>query len=424
MHHQKFDAGDRAFAAHLFDEVRAMSATREGVTREGYSDKEASVLEFLTAEGRKLGLEPETDAAGNVWLVKPGRDRSLPAFVAGSHVDSVPEGGNFDGLAGVVAGLVCAHHWHAAGVEFERDYRVLMLRCEESSFYGKAYVGSLGMMGRLGGKEFALKHRTTGGTLGEALRSQGVDPAAVSTGRPVIDVDKIAAFVELHIEQGPMLDASETVRTGLVTGIRGNIRHKAVKCLGVAAHSGAVDKAYRHDALMATAELVHRMEERWQERLDAGDDLVFTVGVLKLADTAAISVIPGEVTFSVDMRSLSLETCRAFEAEMREAAGEIAARRGVSFEFDAPLVTEPGLVSKAVFERLEKAAADEGVPVRAMASGAGHDTAVLSAAGIPAAMIFVANQNGSHNPREAMKLDDFMTGAEVLRRAVENFDLA
>ena len=209
----------------------------------------------------------------------------------------------------------------------------------------------------------------------------------------------------------------------MVKGIRGNIRHKTVKVLGETAHSGAVNKEYRHDAVMAAARLISRLEDRWQERLDAGDDLVFTVGVIKTSSTAAISVIPGEVSFTVDMRSLSMDTVKAFHDDMTAMADEIAAERGVRFEFDTPLYTQPAHVTESLAKHLEESAACAGIPVMRLASGAGHDSAVLGNCGLPVAMIFVANQKGSHNPHEAMELDDFMKGAELLRHAVEDFDL-
>ena len=188
-------AATKDFARRLFDTVREMSADVRGVTRQGYGPVETKVLEFLKDEGRKLGLEIETDAAGNVWMTMKGRDSTRPAFVAGSHVDSVPQGGNFDGLAGVVAALVAAKHMHDEGVVPAVDYRVLMMRCEESSFFGKAYVGSLGMLGRLKASDLALRHRTEAGTLADAIRSTGVDPERLTTGEPVVEVKKIGAFV-------------------------------------------------------------------------------------------------------------------------------------------------------------------------------------------------------------------------------------
>lgn len=136
------------FCRSIFDTVRKMSADGLGVTRQGYSTTETEVLDYLKMIGQELGLEINTDLAGNVWMCLPGKNRDLPAFVAGSHADSVPQGGNYDGLAGITAALAVAWWMRRTGFVPERDYMILMMRCEESSFFGKAYVGSLALTGQ------------------------------------------------------------------------------------------------------------------------------------------------------------------------------------------------------------------------------------------------------------------------------------
>lgn len=410
------------YAKAILDTVRRMSADTLGVTRQGYSELETDVLHYLQGLGRDLDLEIHSDDAGNVWMTLPGRDRSLPALVSGSHVDSVPQGGNYDGLAGVTAALTVAWWMRRHQFQPERDYTVLMMRCEESSFFGKAYVGSLGMMGRLTTADLLLRHRTQDITLGQSISSCGLDANALTTGKPVIDLEKFGSFIELHIEQGPTLTSNEKVRVGVVTGIRGNVRHKNVVCHGETAHSGAVNKEFRHDAVMATTALIHRLENAWQEWLDKGEDLVFTVGVIRTGATAAISVIPGEVSFTVDMRSLSADTCERFHTLMLEEAAKIEKERGVRFDFDKALYTAPGAVDQALSDRLYAAAEANHIPCMRLPSGAGHDAAVIGAAGVPVAMIFVANQNGSHNPHEEMQMKDFMTGVDLLWQTVRTFD--
>lgn len=419
LSYTQFASQTGPFAEALFDAIHAMSVDPvAGVSRQGYSALETAVLDRLTVFAQELGMSAETDAAGNVWLTLPGEDRTLPAIVMGSHADSVPQGGHYDGLAGIVAGFTVVKALKEAGVTPKSDVRILMMRCEESSFFGKAYVGSLGMMGRLTADDLALKHRTLDRTLGDFMKEVGVDTARMTSGQPVIDISRIKAFIELHIEQGPMLDGLLPARCGVVTGIRGNIRHKKVKCIGQTAHSGAVNKEFRHDAVMATAALLSRMEAKWQEFLDAGRDLVFTAGVLNTAPSAAIAVIPGETTFTVDIRSLDDATCQDFHAVLEAVAEEESAARGVTFEFDRPIVSAAGHVNAELSARLMAAAKKAGVPCVPIPSGAGHDTAVLSRAGIPCAMIFVANQNGSHNPHEAMKMEDFLQGCYILLHAV------
>ena len=168
---------DADFCAAIFDHVRSMSKDHEGVTRQGYGPLETQVLDYLEGIGRELNLEISKDAAGNVWMTLPGRDRTLPAVVSGSHADSVPQGGNYDGLAGIVAALTVARRMRREGVTPLRDYRVLMMRCEESSFFGKAYVGSLGMMGP------SRNPTLRSSTARRAKRSANASPPAGSTRR-------------------------------------------------------------------------------------------------------------------------------------------------------------------------------------------------------------------------------------------------
>lgn len=173
---------------------------------------------------------------------------------------------------------------------------------------------------------------------------------------------------------------------------------------------------------MAFTDWMQRVDRAWDRWLIQGEDLVFTVGVLKMASSAAISVIPGEVTFSVDIRSLSADTVKRFHDLMQKYGEEVASERGVKIEYDPALVTAPSGVDAALSDRLETSAKAEGIPCMRLASGAGHDSAVLGNNGIPVAMIFVANQLGSHNPHEAMKMEDFMQGTDILWAAVSHFD--
>ena len=204
-----FQKDSLVFAQKCFDDVRAMSKDTTGVSRQGYSPVETKVLEYFKKIGVELNLEISTDKAGNVWMTVPGKNRELPALVSGSHADSVPQGGNYDGLAGIVAALTVARWMRETGYQPERDYTVLMMRMEESSWFGKCYVGSLGMTGQLTEKDLALKHRSNGKTLAETIKECGFNPEDLTTGKPVVDLAKMAAFIELHIEQGPTLDSSE-----------------------------------------------------------------------------------------------------------------------------------------------------------------------------------------------------------------------
>ncbi|HBN73999.1 MAG TPA: Zn-dependent hydrolase [Sutterella sp.] len=417
-----FQEAARPIAEAFLDAVREDSKDGRGVSRQGYGPHEEFVHRLVKKAGERMGMEIEIDPAGNLWVTRPGKNRALPAIVSGSHGDSVPEGGNFDGLAGVCAALTVAEMLHKENVQLERDFTVLVTRMEESSWFGRAYVGSLALTGKLKPSEIQLCHRNTSVTLAETIRQCGFSPEIMVSGKMLKDLSNIAAFIELHIEQGPRLDSDTVNRIGVVTGIRGNLRHKICHVIGQTAHSGAVDLEFRHDAVMALAELLSRMDKHWKSWLAAGQDLVFTCGVVNTEPTAAIAIIPGKVSFGLDMRSLSMQTLWKFHELMETECAAISQERGVRFEFDDVLVCESSGVDPAVRLRLETAAKQHNLHAINLPSGAGHDAAVLSNAGVPVGMIFVANQNGSHNWREAMKIEDFMQGTELLWHTVCDFD--
>jgi N-carbamoyl-L-amino-acid hydrolase len=393
-------------------------ATRDGpgITRESYGVGENIALEILEQYGRDTGLSCVRDRAGNMWFSSADEDREAPAVVIGSHVDSVPRGGNYDGLAGVVAGLAVLEDLkeHLAHLP---PLRVLALRGEESAWYGRAYTGSLALLGRLPSEALDLRRRDGSGTLREAMTRCGADVAAISRQESLLP-HRMAAYLELHIEQGPVMVARGWP-VAAVTGIRGSLRHNRVRCLGEAGHSGAVPRWLRHDAMLAVAQLLARMDEHWRVLLQMGMDLVMTTGICTTpSQSHAVSVIPGEVVFSFEVRSQDASTLSRFHKLMHEECSAIATERGVKFEFDEALASTPATMDEEWLHRFEMAAQRAGHPIERMPSGAGHDAAVFAAAGVPAAMLFVRNEHGSHNPREAMDLVDFAAAEKVLRSAI------
>ncbi|MBQ8829462.1 MAG: Zn-dependent hydrolase [Burkholderiaceae bacterium] len=420
---QQLRYGAYDFAKKVFDEIRDFSRDPViGISRQGYGPIEQKVHDYLKERAKELDLEVKIDRAGNLFLTLPGLDRTLPCYMTGSHADSVPQGGHYDGLAGVVAGLTTLYWLRQTKTQPKRDVTLVVFRMEESSWFGKAYVGSLAMTGQLVPEDLALKHRNKDQTLAEAMTEAGFDTNEILRKDCSIDLKRIAAFTELHIEQGPTLDSKKKERVGIVTGIRGNFRHKECRCIGVTAHSGAVNKEFRHDAVMAMGNLLYRMDKHWDEWLARGEDLVFTMGVFKTSSSSAIAIIPGEVSFSIDIRSLSRDTLNRFHALLEAECAVIAADRGVRFEFDRLLICEEANVDPDLSQHLVNAASKAEIPVLQIPSGAGHDSAVLGNLGVPVTMIFVANQDGSHNPHEKMKLEDFMLGTEVLFTSIVTYD--
>ena len=274
------------------------------------------------------------------------------------------------------------------------------------------------MMGKLSEADLGRRWTPDSPTLAERLTAQGYDVARLSSGTPVVDPKSIAAFLELHIEQGVRLTQPGGPRVGLVTGIRGMVYHRMIHCWGEPAHAGAIDFPFRHDALAATTRLVAGAWERWSQRVAKGEDLVFTTGILETDPTAIFNKVPEHVRFSLDARSLSAETREGFIEEFYEDAKRLEAFHGVRFEFDPAGRNEPMESDPALLAKLEEGAALLGIPVIHEPSGAGHDAQTFGLEKIPFAMVFIANANGSHNPDEAVETDDFLAGAAVLTETV------
>jgi N-carbamoyl-L-amino-acid hydrolase len=282
-------------------------------------------------------------------------------------------------------------------------------------------MGSSALLGRLSPEDLATPHVVSGVPMLEAMRAAGVAADRVARGERLLDPASLACWLELHIEQGPVLVARK-IPVSVVTGIRGNIRHRAVECIGEAGHSGAVPRWLRRDAVFAVAELMTRLDRHWRTLLERGRDLVVTCGIVG-TDPAehALARIPGLVRFSFEARSQSEEVLEAFyDLFLSECAG-IGEERGVRFRFDRRLDTAPARMDEALAGRLRAGLRDMGLADEPIPSGAGHDAAVFAQAGVPSGMIFVRNEHGSHNPKEAMEMDDFLLGADLMARTLREF---
>lgn len=404
-------------AKRLFADIKKASQDGLGVSRSSYGDGETRALQVIEEAARQHGLDCYYDCGANLWLSLPDNPVG-PATVIGSHLDSVPQGGNFDGLAGVVAGLLVLVHFKNTGSMPSTPVKVLALRGEESAWFGKAYLGSLALTGQLSAEDLDLKHRKTAQTLASAMTNLGISIDRVKAGQPLIDIDSINAYLELHIEQGPTMVARRWP-VAPVTGIRGNIRHNRIVCQGETGHSGAVPRWLRKDAVLAFADLMSRLDEHWRVLQQMGMDLVMTCGIVSTnIQSHAVSVIPGDVGFSFEVRSQNEQTLEQFYQLMRTECEDIASSRGVKFHFDRKLFTKPAIMDSAWVERLTQACQACRIETQAMPSGAGHDAAVFANIGIPSGMLFIRNDHGSHNPHEAMEIDDFMLGVNVLRLAL------
>jgi N-carbamoyl-L-amino-acid hydrolase len=401
-------------ATGLFTEIAARTADSEGISRPAFSAIETDTLQFLIDFARSHGLVSAWDGGRNVVFSLPEHADAASYVLVGSHVDSVPSGGNFDGLAGILSGLMCLVKARYEGAHFARPVKVIAMRGEESAWFGPCYIGSKALLGVLSTEELAAGHRQDGRSLEAHMQSVGIDTAPVREGNPLIEVGRLQAYLEVHIEQGPVLIARNQP-AAIVSGIRGNVRYKNITCFGEAGHSGAVPLAYRHDPVLAMAELLTVLDAAWHEFVASGRDLVVTTGMVSTDITKhALARIPDSVAFSLDVRSQDSGMLRIMQDLVLEHVGRIERERSVRFDLGTALWTEPALCNTRLVAGLADAARCIGVEPMLIPSGGGHDAATFCQAGVPTGMIFIRNSNGSHNPREAMGIDDFQIATAIL----------
>ena len=404
----------------IFDDIAVLTKDRYGVSRETYGKGETDAINYLSKLAVELGLHVEVDDAANVFFSSKPIVNSRYMLI-GSHMDSVPLGGNFDGLAGVLAGFLILSYLSKNKINLSLPLKVIALRGEESAWYGRNYIGSKSIFGLLTKEDLNSTHRKTGEKLSKAMQSCGVDINKIQSSISLIDKENIELFIELHIEQGPIL-VDRNWPAAIVTGIRGNNRHHNIICKGSAGHSGTIPRYLRKDAVFAGADLITRMDDHWNTIQQHGGDLVLTSGIFHTdSDHHAMSRIPGEIFFSFESRSQDVATLDALEALLKSECKTIERERGVKFEFDELIKSSPAELDEVIIKNLLNAAESLGFERASLPSGAGHDAAVFANVGIKTGMIFVRNDKGSHNPYEAMDIKDFMAGLSILKKFIIDY---
>ena len=339
----------RALATELFDALRAATGDGVGITRASYGDGESAALDIIDAKARALGLRTERDAGANLVVTLEGSEPDLPFLACGSHLDSVPQGGNFDGAAGVVAGLIVLAGFKADGFRPRRTMKLFGLRGEESARFGKAYMGSSALFGRLTAADLAVKDADGKSTLGECMRDVGARCRSDRKRRTACSIPKALPPGSNCISSRARSSPRGDLPIGIVTGIRGNIRHRVVECVGAAGHSGAVPRWLRHDAMFATSELISHLDHHWRTLLERGRDLVITAGVVGTdPHEHAIARIPGRLRFSFELRSQSKETLEAFYDLFLSECQLVGEERGVEFKLDRRLESAPAIMDRGL----------------------------------------------------------------------------
>lgn len=382
-----------------------------GVWRPVYSAAWVAAQARVAEWFAEAGLAVRRDAVGNVWGRIEGSDDAA-AIVTGSHVDSQLPGGRFDGALGIVGGLVAVGELIRTRGRPRRSLEVVSF-CEEeaSRFATTNFWGSRAVIGRIGEGEAAAMRDHDGMGMVEAMAEAGLDASQIGEARR--DPAELAGFVELHIEQGPRLEAARTA-VGVVTAITG-YRQYAVELRGTAAHAGAFPMAGRRDPMAGAAEIVSRVIET---AIRLGPPAVTTVGRMSVEPNAR-AIVPASVAFTIDARHPEADGLRALtvahEATMREVAARRELELSVRIDSDrAPCPCDPALVAALA----AAAEAVAGAPVPAMASGAVHDAQQMAAVW-PVAMLFVRSRDGlSHTPAEFSSLEDVAAGINTLATAL------
>jgi allantoate deiminase len=378
-----------------------------GVTRLAWSPELRQVLDWLSGQLVELGLEVELDAAGNLigrWEAGSGKP-----IAVGSHLDTVPSGGRYDGALGVLSGLQAIRLLKERKFEPRGPLWLISFMDEEGARFGAALFGSRAFVGKDLG-DLGDRRDSDGTSLREAMAELGFDFDRVPDAR---QVDKLGGYLELHIEQGPVLE-TEGVEIGIVTGIVGLIGFRA-RFVGEANHAGTTPMRLRRDALCGAATAVLALRDAALSR----DDITTNVGIIS-AEPGGFNVVPGAAEFTIDVRSATEEGYAALEPLVRETLDRIAAEQELELELDEVYRLEPLPMDPQLVSVLEEAAQAEGATSMRMPSGAGHD-AMEVGRHVPAGMLFVPSRKGiSHSPEEYTQPEHCELGARVLARALES----
>jgi allantoate deiminase len=389
-----------SLTADLEEAARFGAHADGGISRFAWTPELAEVNDWFIRRLEDLGLAATVDAAGNVigrWDAGEG-----PAVLTGSHLDTVPRGGRFDGALGVLAALEAVRILKGQGIQPRRPLWIVSFNDEEGARFRTGMLGSRAFAGEIDSEDWRRRG------VADAMAEAGFDFDRLGDARMV---DRVGAFLELHIEQGPVLEQAGA-DVGIVTGIVGLLGFRA-RFLGEANHAGTTPMGLRRDALAGAARAVLALRDEARRR----DDMTANVGMCTVAP-GGFNVIPDVADFSVDVRSPTPEGFAHVDGFVRDTLARIAADESLGLELEETHRLEPVPLAPELQDLLERAAGREGATHMRMASGAGHDAMVLGRH-VPAAMLFVPSRGGiSHNPDEYTAPEQCELGARVLARAL------
>ena len=410
---------DIQYTKYLFDSVKKISFANPGVIRDTYGKGENLTHDFLIKEANKFTKDIIIDYGGNFLATYPGKLKKK--IVIGSHLDSQKHGGNFDGLTGVIMGLVLIKFFFENNIRPKYSISVMGIRGEESCWFPYSYIGSKIAVGKFDKKLLdSLKRSDTKKSLSYHINKSGFNAKKVSKKQIKFDIKNFKFFIEPHIEQGPVLEKKK-IPLGIVTGIRGSFRFRDAFCKGEYLHSGATPYDYRKDSVVAVSNLVNEMNIFWKAQLKKNKDLVITFGQFFTDNEEhSFAKSSGLVNFCIDVRSNSKNTLEYTKKNLIKKIKLIEKQTKTKFFLGKETNSEPALMDKKLIKKFQIYSKMISMKFETMASGAGHDASVFANYGIPSLMLFIRNKNGSHNPKEYMSIKNFEEVFKVLKGIIKD----
>lgn len=399
--------------ARRIEELSAFGGSELGMNRLVYTKEEEAALNYLKGIFHELGLSVRVDAVGNLFARYEGLDPILKPIVSGSHIDSVRNGGKYDGNLGVLAALEVIQRLHEEGLRLKHPLELFISKDEEGTRYGSTMFGTAAMIGEVTHEDLDSRMDADGISLREAIQKAGYAPEELASA--VVQPGSLAAYIELHIEQAVVLE-SEALPIGIVTGIAGPC-WISVTIKGVAGHAGATPMRIRHDPMVAASRLIaetDRIARQYQ-------DTVATTGLVKV-DPGTTNVIPREVYYTIDLRDVNMDHRNLAEKQIRDYAKNLESELGVTIEFGDLVRVDSVPCNPDIMDLIEGASQELGLKSLRMPSGACHDA--MHFGGIcPFGMIFVPSVRGySHRADEYTSPEDCANGADVLLQTILKLD--
>ncbi|WZL72932.1 Zn-dependent hydrolase [Clostridiaceae bacterium 35-E11] len=397
------------------EELSKFNATPgKGLTRLPFTKEAKEATEYIIKEMKGIGLDVRQDGAGSIIGRREGKKKDASVIMIGSHYDSVKNGGNFDGIAGIVAGLELIRAMGENDISTNSPIEIIATNDEEGVRFGDGFFGTRAIAGQLTQEEIAACKDAEGISIAQAMEAYGLDPKDIHLAART--PESIKAFFEIHVEQGPILEVNKK-EIGLVQYIVGMHRFK-VTIKGRPDHAGTTPMDMRIDPLDAASYVISKISGMAKA---VGEGTVATVGALEVFP-GAVNIVPSEVKFTVDVRSKKQEYIASVTQQIHEALKEVAQRMGVEYEIIEKLNVAPVKLSEKLMDLMKKNCEKLGFSKEIMLSGAGHDSLVMSEI-TDVGLIFVPSKNGrSHCPEEWTDYEAFKKGIEVVYHTILDID--